>query len=50
MQEYINEQIRVLKDLCVWRKMTKEEKKDIKSRTTEIGVNNAKMTYIHKYL
>lgn len=50
MKEYIREQVRVLKDLLVWDKMNKDEKKDLKSRETEISVDNAMRAYIRKYL
>ena len=50
MKEYIKEQVTVLKELCIWSKMSPSEKREFKSRTTEISVDNAKRDYIHKYL
>ena len=50
MKEFIEEQTRVLKDLCVWSKMSLAEKKEFKSRKTEISLENAKRAYINKYL
>ena len=50
MKEYIREQVRVLKDLLIWGKMSPDEKMDFKSRTTEISVDNAMKDLRHKYL
>lgn len=50
MKEYIREKRQMLKDFCVWEKMSLAEKRDFKSRTTEISVDNAAREYINKYL
>lgn len=50
MKTYIKEQVRILKDLCVWSKMSAIERQEFKSRKTEISIDNAKKSYIHKYL
>ena len=50
MKDYIKTKIHVLKQLHVYAKLTKAEKLELKSRTTEISADNYARTLIIKYL
>ena len=50
MTNYIKEKLTSLKELGVLSKMTAEEKRELKSRTTEISADNYARTLILKYL
>ena len=49
MANYIRFQKKVLKDLCVWSKMSKAEKKEFMNCSTEIEVDRLKRTMMSRY-
>lgn len=50
MEKYIKHQKKVLKDLCVWEKMTSEEKTQFENLSTEFEVDKFKRTMLNMYL
>ena len=50
MMDYILEHIDILKDLKIWKKMSKFEKLDFESCKTEIQIDNKMKALRHKYL
>ena len=49
MAKYIKFQKKVLKDLCVWDKMSLKERKDFMKCSTEVEVYRLKRTMMSKY-
>ena len=50
LAEYITEHRDILKDTCVWDKMTVEEQMYFEASATEIQVENRTLRFIRKYL
>ena len=50
MANYIKWQKKLLKQFCVWEKMTAEEKAEFMSCTTEVQVDRFKRTMLNRYL
>lgn len=50
MSSYIKWQKKVLKQLCIWSKMTSEEKAQFESLSTEFEVDRFKRTMLNQYL
>jgi hypothetical protein len=50
MASYIKWQKKVLKQLCVWNKMTSEEKTHFENLSTEFEVDRFKRTMLNMYL
>lgn len=50
MKEYIKEQTKILKQMCVWGQIPKEEKQRFKNCANEIQADNMMTTFRHKYL
>lgn len=48
--EYVLEHIAILKDLRIWKKMTKLEQLEFKTCKTEIQIDNKMKMLRHKYL
>lgn len=48
--EYILERIDILKDLHIWKKMSKYEQLEFKTCKTEIQIDNKMKMLRHKYL
>lgn len=49
MEKYIKNQKKILKDLCVWEKMSLKERKDFMKCSTEVEVERFKRTMMSKY-
>lgn len=50
LKEYIAEHRQILKDLCIWKHLTEEEKTQFKACTTEVQVDNLMASFRRKYL
>lgn len=50
MANYIKWQKKVLKQFCVWEKMTSEEKTQFENLSTEFEVDRFKRTMLNQYL
>lgn len=50
MTEYIKQQKKILKQMCVWGRIPKEEKQRFKTCTNEIQADNMMTTFRRKYL
>ena len=49
MEKYIKHQKKVLKDLCVWDKMSLKERKEFMKCSTGVEVERLKRTMMSKY-
>lgn len=49
MEKYIKNQKKILKDLCVWEKMSLKERKEFMKCKTEVEVERLKRTMMNKY-
>ena len=50
MKEYIKQQKQILKQMCVWSQIPKEEKQRFQNCENEIQADNMMATFRHKYL
>lgn len=50
MENYLKHQKKILKQFCVWDKMTSEEKTQFENLSTEFEVDRFKRTILIKYL
>lgn len=50
MEEYIKESIQILKQLCIWGKIPRYEKQQLKNCTNEIQVDNWLTTFRQRYM
>ena len=50
MTDYIEEREGMLKDFRIWKKLSAEERNDLRSCTTEIQVDNKVREFIRRYL
>lgn len=49
MEKYIKNQKKILKDLCVWNKMSLKERKEFMKCSTEVEVERLKRIMMSKY-
>ena len=50
MENYLKHQQKILKQFCVWDKMTSEEKTKFENLSTEFEVDRFKRTMLKQYL
>ena len=50
MEQYIKEKIKILKELHIWGKISKEEKAQLNACTTEIQADNMMGMFRRKYV